>query len=299
MALTKADVLNTLSDPVLSRMNFWVGAVHLSQHEFGIIREHILHDNIKVVEGTNSWGQYSSANDTLTTQNVSPPPDLDARGLLLHECSHAVVDVFDLHVFRLTDEAAAYIAQHTYLLLSNPAWVVGSNNAPWFKFFQDVVALVKKFKLHLPAGYGARVPEKEIEILRTQMPVLPGDLYKDVKADDPTGADGLRNPYLFTDDPVETSTRTSGVAHETYPDPSDGYLADLLGRRYAKTDVAGYGGRVKELESVFRRVSQPKAINLYVRLSSRLPGDKVSMYFHDHLSTKTRTRMLEILKSKI
>src|SRR6202011_5216793 len=107
------------------------------------------------VEATVSNAYYNAQTNILTTQNATPPPDFDDRALLLHECTHAIVDVEKDDITQLTNEVAAYLAQHTYLLLANPNYKVPPNNVPWFNFFNDVVALVKKFKLHQPAGRGA------------------------------------------------------------------------------------------------------------------------------------------------
>lgn len=77
----------------------------------------------------------------------------------------------------------------------------------------------------------------------------------------------------------------------------DSALLPLLERRFAANDVAGFGGRVRQLEQIFRGLDQLQAGELLNRLNFRRNGDKVSMYFHDHLSTATRTQLLNILRS--
>ena len=76
---------------------------------------------------------------------------------------------------------------------------------------------------------------------------------------------------------------------------TDSYLLRLLEPRYRADDVAGYGGRARELEAVFRQMLGQEAVPLLGRLISRRPGDKVAMYFHDHLATATRKKLLKIL----
>ena len=139
---------------------------------------------------------------------------------------------------------------------------------------------------------------KEVKPLEDQLPSLPGGFYKD-DANRITSGTGLRTvkPFIPTNEPI--SAKYHSAERETYPEPSNDYLADLLGRRYAKDDVAGYGGRVRELEDVFRHLSKGKAIGLYLRLVARVSGDKISMSFHDHLSTITRTKMLAIVRSRM
>ncbi len=73
-------------------------------------------------------------------------------------------------------------------------------------------------------------------------------------------------------------------------------LLPLLERRFAANDVAGFGGRVRQVEQIFRGLDQLQARQLLDRLNFRRNGDKVSMYFHDHLSTATRTQLLDILR---
>ena len=92
---------------------------------------------------------YNSDSDTLTTLGGNPPLSLDQRALLLHECTHALIDVTtsDLNVTRHIDELASYIAQFVYRE-DLPDLLSGSNNAPWFKFYSDVFALVTRHNLN-------------------------------------------------------------------------------------------------------------------------------------------------------
>lgn len=78
----------------------------------------------------------------------------------------------------------------------------------------------------------------------------------------------------------------------------DGRLVPILEKRYAATDLSGFGGRVKRLEEIFRALDQLQAQRLNDRLVHRRNGDKVSMYFHDHLSSATRVNLLKILRDR-
>lgn len=79
-------------------------------------------------------------------------------------------------------------------------------------------------------------------------------------------------------------------------DSIDATLVPLLAKRYAANDVAGFGGRVKQLETLFRGLNNLQAYQLLPRLSVRRNGDQASMYFYDHLSTATRENLLKILR---
>jgi hypothetical protein len=298
MPLTETDLLDALDDPALGFINFSLGGVvQVSRQKFGVIREHILAGNILVTSWNEKHAKYV-ANDppVLYMQNDTSPASTHARALLLHECTHAIVHVFAVKFGELDNEVTAYLLEVAYLLVKNPHYATAPNNPPWFKFFDDCLTLVKKRGLNL-GGYQL-VSFKEVKPLEDQMPSLPGGFYKDDASRTSPGT-GLKEvkPFIPTNEPV--SERVQFAAHETYPDPGDGYLADLLGRRYAKDDVAGYGARVRELEAVFRRLSKGKAISLYPRLAVRAPGDEISIAFHDHLSTITRTRMLAIVRSRM
>ena len=79
---------------------------------------------------------------------------------------------------------------------------------------------------------------------------------------------------------------------------SDSYLISLLQPRYAADDVAGFGARARKVEQVFQSASIAQALPLFTRLTLRRPGDKVAMYFHGHLSTPSRTKLLQILQNR-
>jgi hypothetical protein len=79
---------------------------------------------------------------------------------------------------------------------------------------------------------------------------------------------------------------------------SDDYLLRLLKTRFSANDVAGYGGRLRELERAFRSMKAQQALPLLKRLELRRPGDAVAIYFHDHLSTAARLSLLGILRGR-
>jgi hypothetical protein len=79
------------------------------------------------------------------------------------------------------------------------------------------------------------------------------------------------------------------------PDP---VLLPLLKERFGKDDVAGFTGRVRKVEEVFRKLRAVDAHDLLRRLEVRRQGDKVAQYFHDHLSTKSQNSLIGILREK-
>jgi hypothetical protein len=107
----------------------------------------------------------------------------------------------------------------------------------------------------------------------------------------------MREPDIGTKQAVSLPDRA--IAYEQRAGLTDSYLVSLLQPRYAADDVAGFGARARKLEEVFRSARTAEALPLYPRLVARKPGDKVSMYFHDHLSTPTRTKLLQILQNRM
>lgn len=302
MPLTEGDVLNTLGDSVALGMDFWVGPVHISGKSYGTIRDHIRLGNILVVSGTQGLAYYDQKTDILTTQAGNSPPDLDQRALLLHECIHALIDVFTygIKVTRHIDELSSYIAQHVYMVRSNPAWVVSPNNMPWFTFYLSIYLLIKRFRLDTFAGNGSRIGEDVLEPFRVQLAALPGVNYGNYQKDDPTGADGLLKNNPFLNEPYEeTSMRSTTTAQESYPDPSDDFLIRTLQEQYAASDVAGYGKRLRSLRSDFARCSLGRAKELSLRLVTRRRGDRVSELFQDRLSTAGRAILLRVLRNRV
>lgn len=300
MPLTVDDVTDTLRDPVTAGMDFRLGPIHISGQNFNLVREHILAGNILVVSGTQGLAFYNKGTDILTTQAGNSPANLENRAQLLHECTHALVDVFanGMKVTRHMDELASYIVQHVYIMRSNPTWVVGPNNPPWYAFYQAVFALVKAFRLDTIAGNGANIGELTLEPLRVQLASLPGVNYGSFGKDDPAGADGLAQDHPFLSAREPTTARSASSAHESWPDPTDDYLIGRLQEGYAASDVAGYGGRLRALRKDFALCSLARAIALRSRLATRLRGDRVSELFHDRLSTGGRAILLTVLRNR-
>jgi hypothetical protein len=215
---------------------------------------------------------------------------------LVHECVHALVDVRGFKVTTLTNETAAYLAQFTYHLLGDPNFAPAPGSGAYQKFFQNVDALVKRFKLHTPAGRGARLKWSDYSALSSELNLL--SIYTDVKKDDMAQSDGVNAPVRIKSPPEEVHTSYQNVEYEKLPPVSDDYLIELLAPRYAANDVAGYGGRARKLEKLFNTVEPAQAKTLLPRFQSRMRGDRVSVLFHDHLSTTTRNNLVGILMSR-
>ncbi len=113
MPLTEGDVLDTLSDPVALGIEFYVDKIHIKGEYLTTVRDHIRAGNILVKGGTQDLAFYDQTADVLLTQKKSPPADDGDRALLLHECVHAMIDVYDPNgaVTRHMGELAAYLTE--------------------------------------------------------------------------------------------------------------------------------------------------------------------------------------------
>ncbi len=123
MPLTEGDVLDTLSDSVALGIEFYVDKIHIKGEYLTTVRDHIRAGNILVKGGTQDLAFYDQVTDVLLTQKKSPPANDSDRALLLHECVHAMIDVYDPDgaVTRHMGELAAYLTQTTYSVRKNPS----------------------------------------------------------------------------------------------------------------------------------------------------------------------------------
>jgi len=169
MPLGQNDVLHTLSDPVLQKMDFTVDGLHVRGDAYRKIFELIRDEQILVTQGDEAGlATYDPGSDTLMTQKADSPPDLFNRSMLIHECTHAIKDMEYVQMTSKSNEAAAYIAQATYLALSsaNPSIPAGwgvvvaalklarsfdLDTAPGARRvirYEDVMSLVKRLDEH-------------------------------------------------------------------------------------------------------------------------------------------------------
>jgi hypothetical protein len=85
--------------------------------------------------GTQDLAFYDPVTDILLTQKKSPPANDGDRALLLHECVHAMIDIYDPDgtVTRHMGEVAAYLAQTAYSVRKVPS-ANRTGTLPWDKF---------------------------------------------------------------------------------------------------------------------------------------------------------------------
>jgi len=231
----------------------------------------------------------------LSMTTLRPPADEEDKALLVHECVHAMVDIYHTsnRAGRALDELAAYLTQMTYLLRKIPS---KTSNAPdgGKAFWEDLLKVVTDHKLGTAAGSGARIPAKTLENLRYGLLTL-GTSYRysaTMKAQ--TSGLSRMNPF-FNSEPEAVSTRSSSISYEAYPNVGDGYLIDVLMEKYSSGNVSGYAARLRRLRRDFLYCSAPRGLELRARLLGRRAGDKLSEAFHDRLSHGGRAMLLKVL----
>ena len=122
MPLTEGDVLNALSTAVDLGIDFHVDNIHVCPEQLTTVRDHIRVGNILVAGGSNPGGAaYDSDTDVFWTPALKPPADEEDKALLVHECVHAMIDIYNTshRAGRAMGELAAYLTQMTYLLAEN------------------------------------------------------------------------------------------------------------------------------------------------------------------------------------
>jgi outer membrane protein OmpA-like peptidoglycan-associated protein len=155
MPLTDSDVMNILGDPIVSQIDFWIDNIHVRKDAYDKIADLIEREQILVVSGDDpDRAEYSSRTDTLTTHKAEPPANLTDKGTLLHECTHAIVDMERVTCTWHTNEIAAYAAENLYYLLSN------SSPSPFNTEFGNkyVIPWIKGVGLDKKPGVGTRIP---------------------------------------------------------------------------------------------------------------------------------------------
>jgi hypothetical protein len=300
MPLSLGDVLNTLSDPAALGIDFYVAKIHIKGEYLSTVRDHILAGNIQVTGGDSDLAKYDQMTDVLYTQKKSPPANDGDRALLLHECVHAMIDVYypDGDVTRHMGELAAYLTQTAYSVRKDPT-SNRNGTQPWDKFWGDLYTTIRSNKLDTAAGNGARIAPDTLENLRQQLAKLPSVNYGNFSKEATGVSNGLKNPFLYPTVTEQPSTRYSNVSYETYPDLTDEYLIQTLTEHYALTDVRGYGSRLRQLRRDFLRCSKSRAQELRSRLLAPRGADRVSELFYERLSHGGRAILLRVLSLRL
>jgi len=184
MPITKHNVLEVLADPKLMKMNFTVANITVNHKGYQMVSEYIQAEDIQVLPGKEAVAYYDGRRNALITQAGTPPLGLSDRVQLLHECTHALVDISGMNVLRLQDEVTAYLAQVTYAQLESPSSPLPSLSSagasPMGKLTFAMLQVVQSYGLHTSKGFGARIEDWDLLKLTKAVHAFPD--YAHVKA---------------------------------------------------------------------------------------------------------------------
>ena len=172
MPIGKNEVLRVLRHPSLSKINFSVGAITVDAEGYRNVAAYVEAADIKVVPGTEDIAFYDGRLNTITTPAVNPPLDTGRSAQLLHECTHAIVDIDRLDVLRLDDEVAAYLAQLVFMRVAEPGPfprplpISPATLGPLMRLMTAMQRVIYRYKLHTSEGFGVRISELDIVGLR-------------------------------------------------------------------------------------------------------------------------------------
>lgn len=135
----------------IQRINFMLGGLKISPEGYGEIVSLIDSEDIPVIPlkqpSRDVVALYDPKHNTLALRGVQISDD-NARGWLIHECTHALVDAQCVMASQVEHECAAFIAQAMFLLSVAPAEVAGSTS----KLIQSAAWIVHNRKMLMVPG---------------------------------------------------------------------------------------------------------------------------------------------------
>ncbi|MCW5746527.1 MAG: hypothetical protein KIT36_10050 [Alphaproteobacteria bacterium] len=314
MPIEKADVLAVLGDPMLRRIHFSVGPINVNSSEYDKVADYIGADAIQVKPGRSSVAIYLPQINTLRTRRGEPPLGLDARTNLVHECTHAISDINKCNVTRMTDEAAAYLAQIAYLLLLDPSITEPPIGLPIDNMSRLCMKLIDKYRIGRTEGLGAMISHDDVADLARLVHAIPD--YANIRENEKLAADGVS----LSDDEAQEfyrlqlsrfmsqnmsrmdaedvaqmlTTKVRGVAYENYVtwDPE---LLELAAS-YVRGGAAQKRATQQKLLRIFLTIDQSSATRLLRRLSPPSKGDALSERFNSGFPLPARTALLSALQ---
>jgi len=191
MPATKDDLLSVLRNPRISNIDFHVGHCHVSGTGYELVAAAIEDGRISVETGESSeWAAYGVGTNTFFVRR-SQSFRLSDQALVVHECTHALLDIRNAWKFTdLSSEAAAYLAQVVFLYLNKADMTVPRNiSTPFLHIYRYACTLVERYKPHRPEGRGSRLEWEDYKTLRRLIQRIPE--YKGIGWLESCGVDGV------------------------------------------------------------------------------------------------------------
>ncbi|TCH99870.1 hypothetical protein EJV46_04180 [Roseococcus sp. SYP-B2431] len=166
MPIGKTDVLAALNDPTLQRLKFSIGQTMIGPDGFRDVHGAIANDRIAVVP-SGSQNQdiafYNMKTNAIEVPRKNPPLNLSDRAQLVHECVHAMNDLHMVNEVTLVEEAAAYLAQLSFMTLNMPPPIVPRPSpldprlGPLMRLMVACNDVAARYRLTEAAGFGASI----------------------------------------------------------------------------------------------------------------------------------------------
>jgi hypothetical protein len=187
MAVGKEDVLQVLRDPNLAKINFSLGGLRIDADACRKVAAAIQSGKIGIIQGDDpTWAAYFPEADSIKrgdrTERIPAHSlviqrtqafDLNDRALIVHECTHAFLDVTcAVATTKLSSEVSGYMAQVLFLM-ANGQEPSDEDQTPFGEMLLAVLDRIKEFDLHRREGRGRTLKWKEYEDLRNIVQSLP------------------------------------------------------------------------------------------------------------------------------
>lgn len=183
-------IYEILTTHPVQRINFSIEGFPINAHRLGKVADAVRDCRIQLDEqpaGKLLGAAYSPHSDKMSVGS-DIGTSVVARAGVVHECVHALVDMFEYKEMRvMTDEAAAYLAENVYLIALKKS--VGTPDAKTAAIYNEARGLVTKKKLH--AKSGVRLRRADLEPLIKA--IHAHDAYRSISLEAKTSGHGLSN----------------------------------------------------------------------------------------------------------
>lgn len=289
MTIGKDEVLEVLADLRIRSIRFSAGPINVNVDEYNRVADFIDTGAVEVKSTKQSFNRYVPEKNTLFLKDGDSRNDLSIRTGILHECTHVIADINKVRVLRLHDEAAAYLAQFSFLKLLDPsfskAWIIGD---PMDDLMRLGLNLVYTYGLGQPKGFGAIISPSDIGALGPLVQRIPE--YSHIKDQDQLAADGvaLTENQMAAHHASEMARLADKIKYENW----------LLSTVNAAQTGSGAkkSSAYQELRQHFFWVYQPVATVLLARLSAVKKGDPLSERF-DRFTAQEKNELLRALRA--
>lgn len=157
-----------LYEPAIYKINFWLGYLPVRGTELKKVATKLLKGDISIKINPQLWedAMYDPPNDTLVVKKdgVGNYQSLQMKGLIVHECVHALVDLNKAKdTTKLTNEAAAFLAQTIYRVAGPGGAQLQLRIGGMNKIFQESYRMVIRYNM---TNRSVRLPWNLYEPLR-------------------------------------------------------------------------------------------------------------------------------------